>query len=174
MCIRDRGLAKLRPVMPDGTVTFGSQTHPSDGNCGMIVTTRDKAKQLSRNAGMEIQLLSYAQARTKKGFMAKATAPAARAALDNAGVSLDQIDVLKTHNPFAVNDVYLARELGRSIDSFNNYGSSLIYGHPQGPTGMRLIIETIEELALKGGGHGLFVGCAAGDTAAAVVLKVGG
>ena len=41
------------------------------------------------------------------------------------------------------------------------YGSSLIYGHPQGPTGTRLIIETIEELALRGGGHGLFVGCAA-------------
>jgi len=168
------GLAGLRPVMPDGTVTFGSQTHPSDGNAGMIVTTKDRAKKLSRNDSIEIQLLSYAQARAKKGFMAKATLPAARGALDAAGVSLDQIGVLKTHNPFAVNDVYLARELGRPIEEFNNYGSSLIYGHPQGPTGMRLIIEMIEELALKGGGHGLFVGCAAGDTAAAVVVKVGG
>jgi acetyl-CoA acetyltransferase len=166
------GLAGLRPVMPDGTVTFGSQTHPSDGNAGMIVTTRDKAKKLSRNGSIEIQLLSYAQARAKKGFMAKATLPAARGALDAAGVSLDQIDVLKTHNPFAVNDVYLARELGRKIEDFNNYGSSLIYGHPQGPTGARLIMETIEELALKGGGHGLFTGCAAGDTAAAVVVRV--
>jgi acetyl-CoA acetyltransferase len=54
----------------------------------------------------------------------------------------------------------------------NNYGSSLIYGHPQGPTGARLIIELIEELALKGGGIGLFDGCAAGDTGAALVLKV--
>jgi len=48
-----------------------------------------------------------------------------------------------------------------------------VYGHPQGPTGTRLVIELIEELALRGGGNGLFVGCAAGDTAAAVVIRVG-
>lgn len=56
----------------------------------------------------------------------------------------------------------------------NNYGSSLIWGHPQGPTGMRLIMELIEELVLKGGGYGLFTGSAAGDTGAAVVLRVTG
>ena len=55
----------------------------------------------------------------------------------------------------------------------NNYGSPLVYGHPQGPTGMRVMIELIEELALAGGGYGLFSGCAAGDTAMAVVLRVG-
>ena len=71
------------------------------------------------------------------------------------------------------NDVYLAKALDLRIDGFNNYGSSLVFGHPQGPTGMRLVIELIEELHILGGGHGLFVGCAAGDTAAAVVVKVG-
>ena len=55
----------------------------------------------------------------------------------------------------------------------NNFGSSLIWGHPQGPTGMRLVIELIEELTLRGGGYGLFTGCAAGDTAAALVVQVG-
>jgi len=165
------GLAGLKPVLPGGTVTFGSQTHPADGNCGIVVCGRDRARELGRGA-IEVQLLAYAQARTKKGFMAMATAPAARAALAAGGVKLESVDVIKTHNPFAVNDVYLARELGRKPESFNNYGSSLIYGHPQAPTGTRLIVETIEELALRGGGHGLFVGCAAGDTAAAVVLKV--
>ncbi|MDP7544912.1 MAG: hypothetical protein QGG31_03990, partial [Anaerolineales bacterium] len=59
-------------------------------------------------------------------------------------------------------------------EAMNNYGSSLIWGHPQGPTGMRLIMELIEELALLGGGYGLFTGCAAGDTAAAIVLRVDG
>jgi acetyl-CoA acetyltransferase len=58
--------------------------------------------------------------------------------------------------------------------SMNNYGSSLIWGHPQGPTGMRGMIELIEELTLLGGGWGLFQGCAAGDTSMAVVLKVEG
>jgi len=166
------GLAKLRPVMPEGSVTFGSQTFPADGNCGMVVTGQARAKELSRNGDITVQLLSYGQARTDKGYMAKATAPAAHAALDSAGLKLDDVSVIKTHNPFAVNDIYLARELGIEVDSFNDYGSSLIFGHPQGPTGMRLIIETIEQLAMKGGGHGLFVGCAAGDSAAAVTLKV--
>ena len=56
----------------------------------------------------------------------------------------------------------------------NNYGCSLVWGHPQGPMGTRGIIELIEELALRGGGCGLFTGCAAGDTAMAVVLEVSG
>jgi len=55
----------------------------------------------------------------------------------------------------------------------NNYGSSLIYGHPQGPTAGRLIAELVEELVILGGGYGLWAGCAAGDTGAALVVKVG-
>jgi len=167
------GLKGLKPVLPNGTVTFGSQTHPADGNAGMVVTSRDRAKALSSDASIEVQLVSFGQGRAKKGFMAMATVPAAQAALQSAGVALKDVKAIKTHNPFAVNDVYFAKTLGLSIEGFNNYGSSLIYGHPQGPTGMRLIIELIEELAILGGGHGLFVGCAAGDTAGAVVVKVG-
>jgi acetyl-CoA acetyltransferase len=104
--------------------------------------------------------------------MAQATVPAARNALNAAGVSLPDIKAIKTHNPFAVNDIYLAREMGIPVEGFNNYGCSLIFGHPQGPTGMRLLIELIEELVLLGGGFGLFTGCAAGDTGASIVLRV--
>ena len=67
-------------------------------------------------------------------------------------LKIGQIDAIKTHNPFAVNDVYFSRETGVAIEDFNRYGSSLIFGHPQGPTGTRLIIELIEELAIRGGG----------------------
>jgi len=167
------GLAALKPVMPNGTVTFGSQTHPADGNSGMIVTSRERAKALSSDPAVEVQLVSYGQGRAKRGFMAMATVPAAKAALEAAGIGLKDVKAIKTHNPFAVNDVYLARALDLKIDGFNNYGSSLIFGHPQGPTGMRLIVELIEELQILGGGYGLFVGCAAGDTAGAFVVKVG-
>jgi acetyl-CoA acyltransferase len=80
--------------------------------------------------------------------------------------------VIKTHNPFAVNDIYLCREMGVKPEAMNKYGSSIVWGHPQGPTGHRLIIEVIEELILIGGGYGLFVGCAAGDSGAGVVVKV--
>ena len=166
------GLAKLKPVMPDGTVTFGGQTFPADGNAGMIVTTREKARELSRDSKIEIQLLSFNEGRAAKGFMPKANAPAVRGALGQAGVDIKDIKAIKTHNPFAVNDIFLSREFGVPLDKMNNYGSSLIWGHPQGPTGTRLIIELIEELVLLGGGYGLFTGCAAGDTAAAIVLEV--
>ncbi len=167
------GLAGLKPVLPNGTVTFGSQTHPADGNCGMIVTSRDRAKAMSKDPSSDAQIVSYGQGRAKKGFMAMATVPAAKAALDAASIQLKDVKAIKTHNPFAVNDVYLARSLDLKIDKFNDYGSSLVFGHPQGPTGMRLVIELIEQLQMQGGGHGLFVGCAAGDTAAACVVKVG-
>ncbi|MCK5112434.1 MAG: thiolase family protein, partial [Thermoplasmatales archaeon] len=166
------GLQKLKPVMPNGTVTFGSQTHPADANCGIIVTTREKAKQLSKDKKIEIQILSFGEGRAKKGFMAMAIIPAAKMALKQVGLSIEDINVIKTHNPFAVNDIYFCREMDLDWKDMNNFGSSLIYGHPQAPTGARLIIELIEELVLKGGGYGLFDGCAAGDTGAAVALEV--
>ena len=165
-------LQKLKPVLPDGTVSFGTQTHPADGNCGIIVTTKDKAKHLSKKKNIEIQVLSYGEGRAKKGYMAKAIIPAAKNALKHAGISIADINAVKTHNPFAVNDIYFCNEMDIDWKEMNNYGSSLIYGHAQGPTGARLIIELIEELVLKGGGYGLFDGCAAGDTGAAVVLEV--
>jgi acetyl-CoA acetyltransferase len=167
------GLGKLKPVLPDGSVTFGSQTHPADGNCGMVLASRDRARSMSKDAAIEVQLVAFGQGRAKKGFMAMATVPAAKAALGAAGIGIKDVKAIKTHNPFAVNDVYFAKAMDLSIDGFNNFGSSLIFGHPQGPTGMRLVIELIEELAIAGGGYGLFVGCAAGDTAAAAVVKVG-
>lgn len=166
------GLAKLKPVKPNGTVTFGSQTHPADGNACMIVTTKERAGDLAQDKSIEVQLLGFGQARVEKGHMPMAPVPAARAALEAAALTIDDIDAVKTHNPFAVNDIVFARDTGFPIDKMNNYGSSLIFGHPQGPTGMRCVIELIEELALRGGGNGLFTGCAAGDTGMAAVIKV--
>ena len=167
------GLAALRPVLPDGVHTFGSQTHPADGNCAVIVTTQEKAKELSADETVEIQVISYGYARTKKGFMAMAVVPAVKMALDKAGISIHDVKAVKTHNPFSVNDIYLAQQLGIDADNVNNYGCSLIYGHPQAPTAGRCIIEGIEEVASAGGGYLLWGGCAAGDTAAGLVLKVG-
>ena len=166
------GLAKLKPVLRDGTVTFGGQTYPADGNAGMILTTREQAQSMSRDKNIVIQILAFAEGRAEKGYMPKANTPAVRRVVENAEIKLDEITVFKTHNPFAVNDIFLSREFNIPLEKVNNYGSSLIWGHPQGPTGMRLIIELIEELAILGGGIGLFTGCAAGDSAGAVVLKV--
>jgi len=167
------GLAKLAPVEPGGVHSFGAQTHPADGNIGMIVTTREKAKELSEDPKVEIQILSYGFARAKKGFMAQAPVAAAEMALRDAGIGVKDLKAVKTHNPFAVNDINLSRKLGIDLNWMNNYGSSMIYGHPQGPTSGRLIAELIEEVVMLGGGYGLWAGCAAGDTGAAMVFKIG-
>ena len=167
------GLAGLRPVLPDGVHTFGSQTHPADGNCGVTVSTREKAKELSADPNIEIQLVSYGYARAKKGYMAAAVYPATQIALDQAGIKVDDVKTIKTHNPFAVNDIYLAQKLNVNADEINNYGCSMIYGHPQAPTAGRSIIEGIEAVVMAGGGYLLWGGCAAGDTGAGLVLKIG-
>lgn len=166
------GLASLKPVREDGTVTYAGQTHPADGTAGMVVTTREKARELSSDPRIGIRLAGFGQARTEKGYMPHAPVPASQRALDDAGLSLDDIAAIKTHNPFAVNDVVFCRETGFDIDRMNNFGCSLIWGHPQGPTGLRAICELIEELVMRGGGYGLFNGCAAGDSAMAVVIEV--
>ena len=166
------GLAKLKPVIPGGVISFGAQTHPADGNAGLIVASKEKADELSADAGVTIQILSYGYARAEKAHMAAAVTPCAEMALANAGLKVADLAAVKTHNPFAVNDVVMGKLMGIPDEIFNNYGSSLVFGHPQGPTGARLIVELIEELVQKGGGYGLFAGCAAGDTAAGVVVKV--
>lgn len=166
------GLARLRPAMPEGVLTHGAQTHPADGNCGIAVMTKEKADAYSDDSGVTIQVLSFGYTRVKKAHMPMAPVPAAQMALNKAGIGIDDVATIKTHNPFAVNDIYMAKQLNIDVNGFNNYGSSLIFGHPQAPTAGRLIIEGIEETVIKGGGYLLFTGCAAGDTAAALILKI--
>ena len=172
--IRERtaeGVQALEPVLGNGTVTAAAQTHPADGNAGMLLGTAEQAGELSRDDGVSVQLLSFGEGRAEKAYMGMAPVSAARAALADAGLAMDEIAAVKTHNPFAVNDLYFAEATGFDAERMNNYGSSLIFGHPQGPTGMRLVLELIEELVSLGGGYGLFTGCAAGDTGAAIVVK---
>jgi acetyl-CoA acetyltransferase len=167
------GLARIRPVRENGSVTYGAQTHPADGSAAVVVTTPERARDLSTDANIAIEILGFGLARTELAFMPEATVPAAKRALDQAGLAIADMDAVKSHNPFAVNDIVFAKETGTDLDAMNNYGCPLIWGHPQGPTALRAIIELIEELALRGGGRGLFEGCAAGDTAMAAVLRVG-
>jgi len=167
------GLAKLKPVVPGGCLSFGAQTFPADGNCGIIVTTRERARELATDPKIEVQIVSYGLARVKPMFMPAGPIPAAEMALANAGIKLADVKAVKTHNPFAVNDVAFSKKTGYDVMKMNNNGSSLIYGHPQGPTAGRAVMELIEEITLLGGGYGLFTGCAAGDAAAALVVKVG-
>ncbi len=165
-------LAGLKPVREGGTVTYASQTHPADGTAAIVVTTGEKAREMSRDPALRITLVATGQSRTERAYMPEAPIPAARQALQAAGLSIADMAAIKSHNPFAVNDIAFCRAFGIDPASMNNYGCSLIWGHPQAPTGVRAIIELIEELVIKGGGYGLFQGCAAGDSAMSVIVKV--
>lgn len=168
------GLAKLKPVVQGGTVTYGSQTHPADGNAAIVLASPERARELSRDPKIRVRLHGFGQSRAALAHMPEAPIPAAERALSQAGKGIADMDAIKTHNPFAVNDILFSRQMGVALERFNNFGSSLVWGHPQAPMGTRAIIELIEELAQRGGGYGLFSGCAAGDTAMAVVLEVTG
>ena len=165
------GLAALKPVLPDGVTTYGSQTHPADGAAGTIICNETKAREMAQGDGV-VRLLAAGFARAEKGRMPKAATLAAQRALASAGVTIEEVKVATTHNPFAVNDLWFAQQTGYSLERMNPYGCSLIFGHPQGPTGLRSIVELVHALREAGGGIGLFTGCAAGDTGAAFVLRV--
>ena len=160
---------KLAPATPEGIHTFASQTHPADGAAGAVVTTVDRARAMG---GGVVRLLGSGFARVAPAHMPEAPVPAARAALASAGLDFGDLHAVTTHNPFAVNDLYFARETGIALEDMNVRGCSLVFGHPQGPTGLRSIAELVETLRDRGGGRGLFTGCAAGDTGAALVVEV--
>jgi acetyl-CoA acetyltransferase len=166
------GVKRLSPLLKDGTVTYAGQTHPADGHAAMVVTTRDRAARLSRRPELSIRLVSFGQSREEPAMMPAAPIAAARTAMQRADLAIRDMAAIKSHNPFVVNDIAFARETGADLMAMNNYGCSLVWGHPQGPTGLRAVIELIEELVERGGGYGLFHGCAAGDTAMAVVVEV--
>jgi acetyl-CoA C-acetyltransferase len=164
------GIGGLPPAAPDALHTFASQTHPADGAAGAVVTTAAEAREISGEG--VVRILGTGFARVAKSRMPQAPVPAALRALESAGRSMDDVAAITTHNPFAVNDLWFAQETGVKPEDMNAYGCSLVFGHPQGPTGLRSIAELIETLRLRGGGIGLFTGCAAGDTGAALVLEV--
>jgi acetyl-CoA C-acetyltransferase len=164
------GLAQLRPVREGGVVTFGTQTHPADGAAGAVVTTEQKARALSTEGVAKVRATGVARAEAAR--MPKAPVPAARQALSASGLTMKDVHLVSPHNPFAVNDLFVAREMDWPLEKMNQLGCSLVYGHPQAATGLRGVVELIEGLRQRGGGVGLFTGCAAGDTAAALIVEV--
>jgi acetyl-CoA acetyltransferase len=142
----------MKPVMPDGIHSPAAQTHPADGNACMLVTTKDNAKRLSADPSKTIQLVSYGFSRVEPDYMPMAPVPASKMALEQAGIKMSDVKVIKSHNPFAANDLYFVKEMGLDMREMNNYGSSIIFGHPQSPTVLRLPTCFVSPFYAEGGG----------------------
>jgi len=171
--VREISLGALKAQRElDTCVTSGTQTHASDGLATLLVTTRDKARELSARPDIDIRLVAKAEARTQPSLMPEAPGLAVQKLLERTGLTMDQVAVAKNHNPFAVNDVVFAKQTGYDWRNLNRTGCSLVWGHPQGPTLTRVLIEALEETVDRGGGYALVFGCAAGDVGIAALFEV--
>ena len=171
--VRKLTLDSLRQMRElDSCVTTGTQTHASDGMATLLVTNPEKARELSPRPEIVIEFVAKAEMRTQPALMPEAPTYAVQKLLDKTGFTLADMAVIKSHNPFAVNDAILAKVLNHDWTKVNNTGCSLVWGHPQGPTMTRLLIEGLEEAVDLGGGLVLLLGCAAGDMGIAALFRV--
>jgi len=164
------GLREMREL--DTCVTPGSQTHASDGMATLLVTSVDKARELSIRPEIDISFIGKTEVRVLPSFMVEAPALAVKKILQRTGLTMDEMVVVKNHNPFGVSDAIFAKVLNYDWHKMNTTGCSLVWGHPQGPTLTRLVIEALEEAVSLGGGYVLVFGCAAGDLGIAAIFKV--
>jgi acetyl-CoA acetyltransferase len=163
-------LAAMREL--DTGVTAGTQTHASDGMATLLVAAKEVAAELSPRPEIDIRLLAKAEVRALPSLMPEAPALAVQKLLARTGLEIGDMAVVKNHNPFAVNDVIFSKLLGYDWRTMNRTGSSLVWGHPQGPTLTRVVIEALEEAVSLGGGRVLVFGCAAGDVGIAAIFEV--
>jgi len=171
--VRAVSLATLRAQRElDTCVTSGTQTHASDGMATLLVTTEERARELSSRPEVSIRFVAKTEARTEPSLMPEAPAFAVRRLLERTGLAMTDIAVVKNHNPFAVNDVVFTKVTGHDWRDMNRTGCSLVWGHPQGPTLTRALIEGLEEAVSRGGGYVLVFGCAAGDVGIAALFEV--
>ena len=164
------GLRAMREL--DTCVTSGTQTHASDGMATLLVTTKERVADLSPRPEIDIRFVAKAEVRTDPSLMPEAPALAVRELLRRCDLSMDDMAVVKNHNPFAVNDVVFSKVLEHDWRKVNKTGCSLVWGHPQGPTLTRVLIEGLEEAVSLGGGNVLVFGCAAGDVGIAAIFNV--
>jgi acetyl-CoA acetyltransferase len=171
----------VRPLTADGLramseldtcVTSGTQTHASDGMACLLVTNKDRVASLSARPEIDITIVGKTEVRAHPALMPEAPSLAVQELLGRLGLTMDDMAVVKNHNPFAVNDALFARMLDYDWHKMNTTGCSLVWGHPQGPTLTRIVIEALEEAVDLGGGNVLVFGCAAGDIGIAAIFHV--
>ena len=182
-------LAELRPVFDRkyGSVTAANASPLTDGASALMLMDESVARALGHEP--KAYLKSYAFAAIDPNWqLLMGPAFATPLALDKAGMTLDDIDVIDMHEAFAAqvlsniqafeSDAFAQKCLGRDkaigridMDKFNLYGGSISIGHPFAATGARQILTMANELERRGGGTALVTQCAAGGLGAAVVLE---
>jgi 3-oxoadipyl-CoA thiolase len=162
-------LAALRPVFREGgSVTAGNSSQINDGAACLVVTSEDGARGLGREPLARI--VSSAAAGVEPGYMGIGPVPATRKALDRAGLTAPDIDLVELNEAFASQALAAMRELGFDHDRLNVNGGAIAIGHPLGCSGARLIGTLAHELRRRGARYGLATMCiGVGQGLAAVI-----
>jgi acetyl-CoA acyltransferase len=164
------GLAKLRPVFKmGGTTTAGNSSQMSDGAAATLLMSKDKAESLGlKPLGT---LLSYRVVGVPPEIMGIGPAHAIPAAVEAAGLTIDQIDLFEINEAFASQSVYCVRNLGIDPSKVNVNGGAIALGHPLGCTGAKLTATLLHQMKRDGKRYGVVSMCIGGGMGAAAVFE---
>jgi acetyl-CoA C-acetyltransferase len=163
-------MAKLPPVFKkDGTVTAGNASGINDAAAAVVLMSRQKAKELNLSPMGIIK--SYASGGVDPAYMGLGPIPAVKRALERAGVSIKDLDIIELNEAFASQAIACMRELGLSTDNTNVHGSGVSLGHPIGCTGARLVVTILHEMKRQNLHLGLITMCIGGGQGMAMVVE---
>ncbi len=165
------GLGKLRPVFhAKGTVTAGNASQMSDGAAAVVVMSSDKADELGLKPLAALR--SFAVAGVPPEIMGIGPVEAVPKALKQAGLTIDDIDLIELNEAFAVQALSVMKELDLPAEKVNVNGGAVALGHPLGCTGARLTVTALEELRRRNGKYAMVTMCIGGGMGAAGIFEL--
>jgi acetyl-CoA acetyltransferase family protein len=164
------GLAKLKPAFSkDGFVTAGNASGIVDGAAAVVIADEETARRVeARPLG---RVVSWGIAGVPPEIMGIGPVPASRKALDRAGLSLNDIDLVEVNEAFAGQYLAVERELGLDRERTNVNGGAIALGHPLGASGTRLVLTVLNELRRRGKKYGLATACIGGGQGIAMIVE---
>ena len=164
-------LAKLKPAFkPDGgRVTAGNSSGINDGAAAIILASGDAVKKF----GLKplAKLLSWGQGGVDPKIMGVGPVPASKMALERAGMTINDMDLIEANEAFAAQSIAVARELGFDMSKINVNGGALSLGHPVGASGARIIVTLIHEMLKREAKVGLSTLCIGGGMGVATIWE---
>ncbi|MEL6113238.1 MAG: acetyl-CoA C-acetyltransferase [Pseudomonadota bacterium] len=165
------GVAKLRPafVRDGGTVTAANASGLNDGAAAMVIMNADEAA--SRAIEPLARIVSAAHCGVDPSIMGIGPAPASRLALEKAGWTLDEVDLIEANEAFAAQALSVGKELGWDADKVNVNGGAIALGHPIGASGTRILTTLIHEMKRRDVHKGLATLCIGGGMGIAMCVE---
>ena len=165
-------LAKLRPAFAkDGTVTAGNASGINDGAAALVLMTADEAAR--RGIAPLGRIVSWATAGVDPALMGSGPIPASRKALEKAGWSIGDVDLVESNEAFAAQSCAVARDLGFEMERVNVNGGAIALGHPIGASGARILVTLLHEMRRRDAARGLATLCIGGGMGIAMCVERG-